>query len=305
LKQMEKKLIRKAIALIQKLAQDDEEAYNNFYSDYRINLKLGVLEDRPNQERLAKLLRFPSSKSGSDLVSFDKYIENMKEGQKKIYYLGGETKDSIAHSPLLEKLVSQDYEVLFFTDSIDEYWTQSYSTYEGHQFINIAKDVNLEIEDTDKEAEEVKEEDYKELLSFFKTHLSTKISKAVLSKRLTTTPSALISSAYSFSANMERIQRAQALGQGVDPFLASKKVLELNPKHQLVQELNKRILLNPNDQTAVDLAKILYDTAALHSGFSLDSPADFAKSIHRMMELGLSVAPPAERVAEPEAHEEL
>merc|ERR1712137_1476469 len=304
LRQMEKKIVRKAIAMIQKLAQEDEDAYNDFYSDYRLNLKLGVLEDKPNQERLAKLLRFHTSKSGSGMVSLDQYIENMKEGQKKIYYLGGENRDAVANSPLLERLVSRDYEVLYLTDSIDEYWTQTFTTYDGTQLVNIAKDVNLELEEEEEE-EEVDAEEFKDLLAFFKAQLGSKISKAVLSKRLTTTPSALISSAYSYSANMERIQKAQALGQGVDPFMSSKKILELNPKHDLVIELNNRVTVNPNDQTAIDLGRILYDTAALHSGFSLDNPSAFARSIHRMMELGLRVADPAEAPEPEPEHDEL
>merc|ERR1712193_197188 len=190
LRLMQKKLVRKAIAMIQKLAIEDEEAYEDFYDDFRVNLKLGVLEDRSNQDRLAKLLRFHSSKSGNDLVSLDKYIENMKEGQDKIYFLAGESRTIVERSPLLEKLVSNDYEVLYCTDAIDEYWTQTFNTYEGKKLINIAKDVDLELENTEEE-EAVEEQEYQPLLDFFKSTLKSKVSKVVLSKRLTTTPSAL------------------------------------------------------------------------------------------------------------------
>jgi heat shock protein beta len=196
LKLMQKKLVRKAIAMIQKLSIEDEEAYEDFYDDYRINLKLGVLEDRANQDRLAKLLRFHSSKSGNELVSLDQYIENMKEGQDKIYFLAGETRAALENSPLLEKLVSNDYEVLYFTDAIDEYWTQSYNAYESHKLINIAKDVDLDLEEPE-EDNTLEEEEFQPLLDFFKSSLKSKVSKVVLSKRLTTTPSALISTAYS------------------------------------------------------------------------------------------------------------
>merc|ERR1711879_1000298 len=185
---------------------EDEDAYEEFYDDYKINLKLGVLEDRPNQDRLAKLLRFHSSKSGNSLVSLDQYIENMKEGQESIYFLAGESKNTLENSPLLEKLVSNDYEVLYFTDAIDEYWTQTYNTYEDRKLVNISKDVDLNLNE---------EEEVQPLLDFFKSALKSKVGKVVLSKRLTTTPSALISTAYSYTANMERIQRAQTLSQGV------------------------------------------------------------------------------------------
>jgi heat shock protein beta len=287
LRLMEKKLVRKAIAMIQKLSIEDEEAYEDFYEDFRINIKLGVLEDRTNQDRLAKLLRFHSSKSGNNLVSFDEYIENMKEGQDNIYFLAGESKALIEKSPLLEKLVSNDYEVLYFTDAIDEYWTQSLNAYEGKKLVNIAKDVDLDLDDVEEENVE-DEEEFQPLLDFFKSSLKSKVSKVVLSKRLTTTPSALISTAYSYTANMERIQRAQTLSQGVDPFMASKKVLELNPSHELVRELLSIVQENPESQLATDMAQLLYDTAALHSGFALDDPSVFAKSIHRMMAMGIT-----------------
>jgi len=279
----------KAIAMIQKLSIEDEEAFMDFYDDYKINLKLGILDDKANADRLAKLLRFHTSKSGSELVSFDQYIENMKEGQNQIYFLSGESKAMIENSPLLEKLIDQDYEVLYFTDPIDEYWTQTYNTYESIKLINISKDVDLNIDDEqDEEDKALDEVEFQPLLDFFKSELKSKISKAVISKRLTTTPSAIISTAYSYTANMERIQRAQTLSQGLDPFMASKKVLELNPNHDLVKQLLHLVNENPEDQLASDMANLLFDTAALHSGFAVESPSDFAKSVHRMMLMGLS-----------------
>merc|ERR1712063_149505 len=303
LKMMQKKLVRKAIAMIQKLSIEDEDAFEEFYDDYRINLKLGVLEDRANQDRLAKLLRFHSSKSGNNLVSLDQYIENMKEGQDKIYFLAGESRSALESSPLLEKLVSNDYEVLYFTDAIDEYWTQHYNTYESKKLVNNAKDVDLDLEEPE-EDNALEEEAFQPLLDFFKASLKSKVSKVVLSKRLTSTPSALISTAYSYSANMERIQRAQAM--------SAKRVLEINPAHPLVQKIRDLVVENPDNQVAVDMAQLLYDTAALHSGFALDDSAAFAQSIHRMMTFGLdrsdvlSQTYDAEEVEEEEpTHDEL
>jgi len=286
---MQKKLIRKAIAMIQKLAIDKPEDYMEFYDDYRVNLKLGVLEDRSNQERLAKLLRFQSSKSGKDFISLEEYVERMKEGQDKIYYLAGESRAQLSKSPLLEKLVAKDYEVLFFTDSIDEYWSQSYNTFDTHKMVNIGKDVDLDLGD-ETEEETFDEEEFQPLVDFCKSNLKPKVNKVVLSKRLTTTPSALISTAYSYSANMERIQRAQALGAGLDPFMTSKRVLEINPTHPLVTKIRDLVVENPDNQVATDMAQLLYDTAALHSGFALDDPSVFAQSIHRMMTFGLDRA---------------
>lgn len=282
---MQKKLVRKAIAMIQKLAIDDEESYLDFYDDFRINLKLGILEDRPNQDRLAKLLRFHTSKSGSDMISLDQYLENMQEGQDKIYYLAGESRNQLAKSPLVEKLIEKDYEVLYLVDSIDEYWTQQYTTYENVRFVNVAKDVDLNI---DEEEDHFDVEEFQPLVDFFKSTLGSKVSKVTLSKRLTSTPSALVSTAYSYSANMERIQRAQTLTHGVDPFMLSKKVLELNPSHELVRELLDLVNTDPESQLAIDMAQLLFDTAALHSGFALDDPSTFARSVHRMMDLAIN-----------------
>ena len=285
MKSMQKKLVRKAIAMIQKLAIDDEESYLDFYDDFRINLKLGILEDRPNQDRLAKLLRFHTSKSGSDMISLDQYLENMQEGQDKIYYLAGESRNQLAKSPLVEKLIEKDYEVLYLVDSIDEYWTQQYTTYENVRFVNVAKDVDLNI---DEEEDHFDVEEFQPLVDFFKSTLGSKVSKVTLSKRLTSTPSALVSTAYSYSANMERIQRAQTLTHGVDPFMLSKKVLELNPSHELVRELLDLVNTDPESQLAIDMAQLLFDTAALHSGFALDDPSTFARSVHRMMDLAIN-----------------
>ena len=285
MKLMQKKLVRKAIAMIQKLAIDDEEAYLDFYDDFRINLKLGILEDRPNQDRLAKLLRFHSSKSVSDMISLDQYIENMQEGQQKIYYLAGESRNQLQKSPLVEKLVEKGFEVLYLIDSIDEYWTQHLTTYDNVKLVNVAKDVDLNL---DEEEDLVNEEMFQPLLDFFKSTLGSKVSKVVLSKRLTSTPSALVSTAYSYSANMERIQKAQTLSQGLDPFMMSKKVLELNPTHELVLELLDLVNSDPEGQLAADMAQLLFDTAALHSGYDLDDASVFAQSIHRMMDLAIS-----------------
>lgn len=305
LKQMEKKLVRKAIAMIQKLAVEDEELYMDFYDDHKLNLKLGVLEDRPNQERLAKLLRFYSSKSDNEMISLEQYIENMKEGQDHIYFLAGETRSLIANSPLVEKLVSKGYEVLYFTDSIDEYWTQAMSAFDGHKLVNVAKDTNLDIDDEDEEDADLLEEQFGDLKAFMKETLKGKITKCVLSTHLSSSPSAIVSSSYSYTANMERIMKAQALGQGVDAFMAPKKVLEINPKHPLIVDLNDRIAADPEDQQAIDTAELLFDTAALHSGFSLDDPSAFAGRIHRMLSTGLGLDADAEEAEPAHSHDEL
>jgi len=290
LRLMEKKLVRKAIAMIQQIAEDKEK-YNDFYDDFRTFIKLGVVDDDYNRNRLAKLLRYPSS-SGDDHVSLEDYIGRMKENQKGIFFLGGESKDVIVKSPLLESIVAKGFEVLYFTDPLDEYLTQAMPEFEGKKLINIAKEGDLDLYNSEEEKEQAKKqaEDYKPLTDFLKRKLSGKIIKAVLSNRLTKTPSALVSSGYSYTANMERILRAQALSTGnIDSFMAPKKVLEINPKHPIIQELFRRVQEDEDDVVSDDLAQVLYDTAALQSGFHIDDTSGFARRIHRMMKLSLNL----------------
>ena len=294
LKQMEKKLIRKIISMVQKLAQDDEEQYNSFYHDYRVNLKLGVIEDSGNQERLLKLLRFPSSKDPATKTSFDQYVENFLPNQNNIYYLAGEDVASCKQSPLLEKLIEKGYEVLYFVDPIDEYWTQSVTSFEGKRLINIAKENNLNLDLEEDEDPKALKEEFEALTSFLKSHLGAKVQKVTLSTRLSSTPSAIVASSMGYSANLERILKAQTLGQEIDQFQRAKKVLEINPKHPIIVELNTRVKANPEDQQNSDTADLLFDTAVLHSGFSLDDPSAFAKRIHRIIELGLGVSETAQ-----------
>jgi len=239
-----------------------------------------------------KLLRFASTKDPATTTSFDQYIENFLPSQNSIFYLAGEDVASCQQSPLLEKLIEKGYEVLYFTDAIDEYWTQSVSSYEGKKLINIAKENNLNLDlDEDEDPKALKEE-FESLTTFLKNHLGSKVQKVTISTRLSTTPSAIIASNMGYSANLERILKAQTLGQDLDQFQRAKKVLEINPKHPIIIELNNRIKVDPEDQGSKDTADLLFDTAALHSGFALDDPSAFARRIHRIIELGLGVSEP-------------
>lgn len=298
LKAMEKKLVRKIIALIQSLAQD-EEKYEEFYDQFSVNLKLGIIEDSGNRDRLSKLLRFHSSKSGNQQISLEHYIEGMKEGQDKIYYIAGESRSIVASSPLIERLTSKGYEVLFFVEPIDEYWTQHLSTFDGKRLVNVARDGDLGIEgEEEKEKNEEDAKNLESLVKFLKTTLSSKITKCVVSKRLTKTPSALVASSFGYSANMERIMKAQALSAGQDSFMAPKKILEINPSHPIIKELLRRINGDAEDPIAKDIAELMFDTAALHSGFSLDDPSKFASRVHKMMSLGLNLDENEQEVVE-------
>jgi len=239
---------------------------------------------------MAKLLRFRSSESGEDFVTFDEYIENFKKGQDEIYILAGPTIEEIQTSPFLERLSARGYEVLFLSDPIDEYAFQSLTDYEGHKFINIAKD-NLKLDDT--EDEEDFEEKYKPLTSWFKETLASYIDKAVVTTRLTTSPCALVAPQFGWSGNMERIMQAQAYAKQDDAmsgfYLKQKKTLEINPKHPIMEELLKRVEDEKLDEETAEIAKVLFDTAALRSGFALREPVDFATRIERVVRRNLGV----------------
>jgi len=309
LETIKKKLIRKAIAMFQQLADDAEKSeeakakWDQFYNNYSTNLKLGVIEDRINKHRLSKLLRFHSSKVDK-LTSLDDYVSRMKEKQEQIYYIGGQDVDTLAGSPLVERLLKRGYEVLYLIEPIDEYLAPGIGSYDGkYPMVNVGRE-GLKLE-ADQEDEEKLNEQFKDVVDFLKAHHSGKLEKVVISNRLTKSPSALVSNSWGYTANMERIVRAQALGDSKSSNLSktAKKVMEINPRHPIIKELNQRIQADPEDPVAKDTADLLYDTAALHSRFSLDEPSKFAERIHRMMKLSLQIPIDAEADEAPEPEE--
>jgi HSP90 family molecular chaperone len=216
----------------------------------------------------------------------------MKEGQTQIYYLAGESKESVETSPLLEKLIKKGYEVLYMTDPIDEYCLANLEKFDGkYKITNIGRE-GLKLDGDEKEEEKEKEieEKYSPLLSFLKKTLGSKVEKVTVSSRLTQSPTALVSSAGGWTANMERIIKAQALS---DPKSAQvnipKRILEINPRHPLIKELLEKVKINENDPVAVDIAGLMYDTAALTSGFSLEEPAELASKIQKLLYTTLNI----------------
>jgi len=292
LKQIEKKLVRKSIAMFQELANDeDKEVYKTFWTNYGTNVKLGVIEDAGNRTRLTKLLMFLSSKTG-DFVTFDDYVSRLKEGQDQIFYLAGSSKDAVEKSPLIERVIKRGYEVLYMVDPIDEYTLQHVSKYDNkYKLTNLGKE-GVKLDDKDVEEDKKKaEEEYKPLVDYLKDTLADKLEKVIVTDRLTTSPCALVSTSYGYTANMERIIKAQALGvKGSQPYVP-KKILEINPRHPILKELLRRVTENKEDETAKVTATVLYETAVLSSGYSIEDPAYFAGWIHKMMSLNLELDP--------------
>ena len=285
---IKKNLVKRCLQMFETIAEDKEK-FKTFYEQFSKSIKYGIHEDSANRERLAKLLRFHSSKSGDDVVSLEEYVEHMKENQPGIYYITGESLDAVRNAPFLEKLKKKGYEVLFMVDAIDEYAMQQLREFKEKKMICVTKE-NLNLEDDEEEKKKLEEEkkEFDELCVLVKEVLGDKVEKVVVSNRLADSPCCLVTSEYGWSASMERIMRAQALRNDSFGMMSAKKTMEINPDNSIIKSLRDRVKENRNDATVKDLVWLLYDTALLTSGFSLDQPVAFANRIHKLIKLGLS-----------------
>merc|ERR1711904_93453 len=283
LKVIKKNLVKKSIEMFNEIAENAED-YNKFWEQFSKNLKLGVHEDSQNRNKLADLMRYKSSKSGEDMT-------RMKEDQKEIYCITGESQKAVESAPFMETLKKRGYEVLYMTDPIDEYAIQQLKEYDGKKILNITKEgLNIEKSDEEKKEWEEKKAACENLCKLVKEVLGDKAEKVVVTDRLTTSPCCLVTGEYGWSANMERIMKAQALkDSSMGGYMASKKTMEVNPTHPIIDALRTRADEDKNDKTVKDLIWLLFDTSLLTSGFNLEEPTTFAGRIHRMIKLGLSI----------------
>jgi len=270
---------------------EDHDDYITFWKEFSKAIKLGLYEDSSNRTKLAKLLRFYSSKSGDNFTSLEKYISRMKKGQKSIYYISGESKEAVEKSPYLERLRKKGYEVLYYIDPIDEYAMPQLTEFKGFQFAGANKE-NLKLEDDDLEEKKLKKigEMYKPVTDWFKETLGSKIEKAVVSNRLLETPAILVSSQYGWSTNMERIMKAQTMGSNDrGSAMVAQKTLELNPGHPIIKEIKARVEKDNSDAEAKDMANTMFDVALIQSGLTPADPHNFASRLEGLMRLGLGV----------------
>jgi len=286
LKVMRKNIIKKSLELIEELSENEED-YKVFYDNFSKNLKLGLHEDSNNKEKLSKLLRFESTKSGDEKTSLTDYVKRMSENQKQIYVITGESKKAVENSPQLEELKRRNYEVLFMVEPIDEYVLNQFKEFDEKRIVNVSRTGLDLLNEEEKEEEKELKTKFEDLCKNIKECLGDKIDKVEVSSRLNESPCTLVSSEHGHTANMTRIMRAQALGNKNSMMGLSKPIMEINPKHNIIESLNERFNKDKNDKTVKDILNLMFESACLSSGFVLEDPVLFTKRINRMVALGL------------------
>merc|ERR1712157_527337 len=342
MKVISKKLVRKVLELMKKLAKeeesgddedeekeeaeekkdskDEESTWAKFYKEFNKNLKMGCYEDDSNRSKLSKLLRFKSTKSEDKDISLDKYLDRMAESQESIYYMSGESMETMLKAPALQMFKKKDLEVLMLSDHLDEPCLQKLADYEGKKFVSIQKaDVKLDETEEEKKRFTKLKDMYKPLTDWWKDKLTdltekgamkdagVKIEKVEVSKRLTDSPVVVVTSQFGYSAQQEKVMKAQAF-QNKDQIsmMSGRKTLEVNPNHPVIIDLLAKIKANKEDPAAKDTAQVLFQTALIESGYELSDASALVNRVYRLMskELGVDPDAPLTEVEVPEEEEE-
>lgn len=298
LKVIQKNVTKKCIELFNEISENIED-FKTFYSSFSKQLKMGIHEDSNNRMKLAELLRYSTNKS-DEPISLKEYVSRMKDNQESIYYITGESESIVKDSPFLERLNKHNLEVLFMCDPIDEYVMQQLKEYDNKKFVSCTKE-GLQLEDCDDTQQEDLRMSFEEVCKVMKDTLNDSVDKVVVSNRIVDSPCCLVTSEFGWSANMERIMKAQALrDSAMSSYMSSKKILEINPEHRIMQKIKEMVSVDKNDKTIKDLIWMLFETSMLTSGFSLETPQKFAHRLHRMIMLGMDIEEDDENEVLPE-----
>merc|ERR1711977_417418 len=299
--------------------KDEESTWAKFYKEFNKNLKMGCYEDDSNRSKISKLLRFISTKSEEKDISLDKYLDRMQESQESIYYMSGDNLEVMKKAPALQVFKRKDIEVLMLSDHLDEPCIQKLADYEGKKFVSIQKaDVKLDETEEEKKKFSKLKDMYKPLTDWWKEKLTdltekgamkeagVKIEKVELSKRLTDSPVVVVTSQFGYSAQQEKIMKAQAF-QNKDQIgmMSGRKTLEINPNHPVVADLLTKVKADKSDGAAQDTAQVLFQTALIESGYDIADPSALVNRVYRLMskELGVDPDAPLKEVEVPEEEE--
>merc|ERR1711912_126932 len=297
-----------------------ESTWTKFYKEFNKNLKMGCYEDDSNRSKISKLLRFTSTKSEGKDISLDKYLDRMQESQESIYYMSGDSMEVMGKAPALQIFKKKDVEVLMLSGHLDEPCIQKLADYEGKKFVSIQKaDVKLDETEEEKKKFTKLKDMYKPLTDWWKEKLTdltekgamkdagVKIEKVELSKRLTDSPVVVVTSQFGYSAQQEKIMKAQAF-QNKDQIgmMSGRKTLEINPNHPVIVDLLNKIKADKEDAAALDSAQVLFQTALIESGYEIADPSALVNRVYRLMskELGVDPDAPIKEVEVPEEEEE-
>ncbi|KAL3131506.1 Heat shock protein 90-5, chloroplastic [Trebouxia sp. C0009 RCD-2024] len=288
---IKRQLVKRSLDMLREVSErpaegDKRSDYSTFWESFGRNLKLGCIEDSANRKVLSELLRFPSSQTGEDMTSLKEYTSRMKEGQKDIFYMAADSLDAASSAPFVERLVQRDYEVLYLTEPIDEVAIQNLADYDDKKFVDVSREgIDLGTDDQDTKKAEEQTEQLKSLTDFMAKVLGEKVEKVVVSQRLADSPCALVTSKFGYSANMERIMKTQAMGDSrAMEYMRGRRTLEVNPDHPVIASLKARYDEHgDSDEDSEAMTELLYETSLLTSGFSVESPKEFANRIYGMM----------------------
>ena len=288
LSKINSQLVKKSIEMMLSLSEDKPDEYRSFYQAFHKNIKLGLHTDEKNRGKLSKLLRYNSLKHRDSMISLDDYVGEMKDGQDSIYFIGGESIQSVENSPFLEKLKDKGFDVLFYTDPIDEYVSKQLNEYDDKKMVS-ASSKSLNLSDDSEEETKLKEE-FGELAKKMKEVLGDKIQNINVSTRVIDSPCCLLTDDNGYSANMQRILKAQALNNNdMLQYMMKQKEMEINPKNKIIIDLNMKHKKNKDDPIIGNITHLLYDISLLTSGFTIEDPSAFASKFNKMIQLGLSI----------------